>query len=121
MPTVPKTRPNPGGRSPKISRREFAGLAALVAVLPVESRLFSGHTSELSAEEQGEVEAQLANILRKYGKRLDGSQRERLRRILEHNQAMLRAIRSFPLRNGDAPASVLRVSQARGRGAGGTS
>jgi hypothetical protein len=33
-----------------------------------------------------------------------------LRRILTYNERMLASVRSFPLENGDPPASVLRVS-----------
>jgi len=59
-----------------------------------------------------EVEAKLANIIRKYGSRLNGAQREHLRRILAYNERMLASVRAFPLQNGDPPATVFKVSLA---------
>ncbi len=116
--------------STEISRREFGRRAALAAALYVSpappladsatlSRMDgaietptvqTGAAQKLSAEQAQEVEAKLANIIRKYGSRLTAAQRDHLRRILTYNEKMLASIRSFPLENGDPPASVLRIS-----------
>lgn len=109
-----------------ISRREFGRRAALAAALCITpgSPLIgdprsspTGPTAEqaksaeqLSAGQAQEVEAKLANIVRKYGARLTEAQREHLRRILTYNEKMLDSVRSFSLENGDPPASVLRIS-----------
>jgi len=110
----------------KISRREFGLRASAVAVtsvagaavLPVE---VDAHASRagveddkekfgLTAAQREEVEAKLANIVRKFGDRLTQEQRTHLRKILSFNERMLTSVRAFPLQNGDAPASVLRIS-----------
>jgi hypothetical protein len=63
----------------------------------------------LTPEQSQEVEDRLDNIVRKYGNRLSGEQRQHLRRILTYNERMLASIRTFPLQNGDPPASVLKL------------
>jgi hypothetical protein len=63
----------------------------------------------LTPEQSQEVEERLANIVRKYGNRLTGEQRQHLRRILTYNERMLASIRTFSLQNGDPPASVLKL------------
>jgi hypothetical protein len=64
----------------------------------------------LTPEQKQEVEARLTNIVRKYGDRLSEEQRQHLRRILSYNETMLAPIRTFPLKNSDAPATVLKLS-----------
>jgi hypothetical protein len=64
----------------------------------------------LTPDQAQEVEARLANIVRKYGNRLSEEQRQHLRRILTYNERMLASIRTFSLQNGDPPASVLKIS-----------
>lgn len=64
----------------------------------------------LTPEQAAEVDARLANILRKYGSRFTEDQKSRLRRILVQNERMMAPVRAFALENGDAPASVLRIS-----------
>jgi hypothetical protein len=76
--------------------------------------------AEAAPEPTQDVEAKLANIIRKYGSRLSGAQREHLRRILIYNEKMLASVRAFSLQNGDPPASVLRVSPAGEAAAPGT-
>jgi hypothetical protein len=66
-----------------------------------------------------EVDAKLANIIRKFGSRLSYDQRQHLRRILAYNERMLAGVRAFAVQNGDPPASVLRVSPMRESNAGG--
>jgi hypothetical protein len=72
----------------------------------------AANRSGLTAEQWQEVEARLANIVRKYGDRLTQEQRNHLRRIVAYNEKMLASVRAFPLQNGDSPASVLKVSLA---------
>jgi hypothetical protein len=64
----------------------------------------------LTPDQAQEVEARLANVIRKYGNRLSEEQRQHLRRILTYNERMLVSIRTFPVQNGDSPASVLKIS-----------
>jgi hypothetical protein len=114
---VPKT-------TSKISRRHFSRLAAAAAALPFSSGgvLAATHHScqgvhpvtGLSAAQLADVEAKLANVVRKYGARLTESERQHIRKILVYNETMLASIRSFRLKNGDSPASVLKVSFAEG-------
>lgn len=111
----------------KISRREFGLRASLVAtasmgvpvLLPVSAtdahelrgvEQSDGEKFGLTAAQREEVEAKLANIVRKFGERLTQEQRTHLRKILSFNEKMLASVRAFPLENGDAPASVLRIS-----------
>jgi len=121
-------------KSAHISRREF-GLDAAVAaalslsVLPtgllaarsdrdtISPRIPSGEQEtarpKLTAEQGRDVEAKLANIVRKYGERLSEEQRRHLRRILAYNETMLAPIRAFTLQNGDAPVTVLKLSSGK--------
>src|SRR5262245_51504483 len=104
----------------RISRRRFGQQAALAAsaILSPVSVAVSAHDSPapvasdstLTISQSAEVEAKLANIVRKYGDRLTMEQRSHLRRILVYNERMLASVRAFPLQNGDSPASVLKVS-----------
>ena len=64
----------------------------------------------LTPEQTADVDARLANILRKYGDRFDEDQKKRLRRILAQNERLLAPVRAFVVQNGDPPASVLRIS-----------
>jgi hypothetical protein len=121
----------------KISRRRFGRDAAAMAALTVSPASLLGaegdrgpassvstappgqtHSADYSKlgitpEQATEVEAKLANIVRKFGSRLSPEQREHLRRILAYNERMLAGVRSFELQNGDPPASVLRISPLR--------
>lgn len=114
--------------SSRISRRDFGRHAVLAAALPFSplqlltsvadserpgptgTALQSHDAGALTAEVASQIESKLANIIRKYGNRLSAAQREHLRRILAYNEKMLASIRAFPLHNGDAPASVLKIS-----------
>jgi hypothetical protein len=111
-----------------LSRREFAQTAALAAATlsPSATNLVAGVPSApasannavqaqpdnlgLNPGQKKEVEAKLANIVRKYGSRLSKQQREHLGHILGYNEKMLTSIRKFPLENGDAPATVLKLA-----------
>ena len=67
----------------------------------------------ITAEQAAEVDAKLANTVRKFGSRLSTEQRRHLRRILAYNERMLAGVRAFPIENGDTPASVLRIFPMR--------
>jgi hypothetical protein len=69
--------------------------------------------SKLTPEQSRDVEAKLANIIRKYGARLSEEQRKHLRKILAYNETMLAPIRIFTLQNGDAPVTVLKPSSGK--------
>jgi len=116
----------PSGARVKISRRSFGRRAAGVAAFSLSPATLlaspvSGQESEAQGQTTGnknpgiapesvqEVEAKLANIVRKYGMRLSDAQRQHLRRILVYNERMLASVRSFSLQNGDPPASVLKL------------
>ena len=116
-------------KSVRISRREFGLDAALTAALVVSppSLLTARRdpdkisptnpvgeqetaTVKLTPEQSRDVEAKLANIIRKYGERLSEEQRQHLRRILAYNETMLAPLRAFTLQNGDPPVTVLKLS-----------
>ncbi len=131
----PITPPKPATAPAKISRRAFGRRAAAAAasslapaalvgrVSEVEEKLPAGRTNNSVSRAGGtgdrasdtaqDVDAKLANIIRKYGDRLSEDQRAHLRRILVYNQKMMGSIRAFPLQNGDPPASVLKISFAQ--------
>ena len=71
---------------------------------------------KLTPEQSRDVEAKLADIIRKYGERLSEEQRKHLRRILAYNETMLAPIRSFTLQNGDPPVTVLKLSTGKNNG-----
>ena len=123
-------------KSTRISRRAFGLDAAAVAagalslsVSPTSLRAALGDrdkisptisageqetaASKLTPEQSRDVEAKLANIIRKYGERLSEEQRKHLRKILAYNETMLVPIRTFTLQNGDAPVTVLKLSSGK--------
>lgn len=117
-----KTSPQP---PPAISRRQFSRKAALAAAATISAPALLGATSAPSApvqdqkaeplkgltpQQTADVDAKLANILRKYGDRFSDDQKKRLRRILAQHQRLMAPVREFAVQNGDPPASVLRVS-----------
>jgi hypothetical protein len=119
-------------KAARISRRQFGLDAAVAAALslsptgllaarrdrdtippaiPASEQESSG--PKLTAEQSRDVEAKLANIVRKYGERLSEEQRKHLRRILAYNETMLAPIRAFTLQNGDPPVTVLKLSSGK--------
>ena len=113
------------GESRAISRRHFGRNAALAAAASISAPALLAATSAVSAPAQeqkneplkdltprqtADVDAKLANILRKYGDRFSDEQKRRLRRILAQHQRLLAPVREFAVQNGDPPATVLRVS-----------
>jgi hypothetical protein len=102
-----------------VSRRRFAQHAAMLAACSLSgapllaepgNRHPQSPDQDFCSRQIEEVEAKLANIVRKYGSRLSEEQRNHLRHILTYNEKMLASVRSFPLQNGDPPASVLAIS-----------
>lgn len=129
MPKSSESHPNSSNPSPQsISRRQFARKAALVAaasisapaLLPAAERTVDSIAPSqdqkapplkgLTPEQTANVDAKLANILRKYGGRFNDDQKKRLRRILAQQQRLLAPVREFAVKNGDPPASVLRLN-----------
>jgi hypothetical protein len=129
---IPPTDPDSPAKNPaRISRRVFGRDAAVAAAISISSaRLIAAPrdlhskppTTPASEQETGvkltpeqgrDVEAKLADIIRKYGERLSEEQRKHLRRILAYNETMLAPIRSFTLQNGDPPVTVLKLSMGK--------
>jgi hypothetical protein len=127
-------------KSARISRREFGldaaigGAAAAAAALPLlppnllnARRDLDNISPEIPASDQEtaaaklaltpeqsrDVEAKLANIIRKYGERLSEEQRKHLRNILAYNETMLAPVRAFALQNGDPPVTVLKLCSGK--------
>ena len=114
-----------------MTRRQFARSTALTAAVSISARAIlpgidsasrasappQGQKDQkapplkgLTPEQTADVDARLANILRKYGNRFNEDQKKRLRRILAQNERLLAPVLAFAVQNGDPPASVLRVS-----------
>ena len=127
--SVDQTRPwslSVPSNASQVSRRRFGkDLAMATAFSFSRAALFRAPRSSsqiANAETQGrdaggsvqnaEVEAKLANIVRKYGSRLSQDERVHLRKILVYNEKMLASVRAFSLENGDSPATVFKVSVA---------
>lgn len=99
----------------RISRRGFGRRAAAAALVPAAvtaaaaSPQGRGQFPPLPPADQSEVDAKFDNVIRQYGNRLTDEQRNRVRTVLARHQRMLMRIREFPLDNGDAPATGLRL------------
>lgn len=63
----------------------------------------------LTSAQMQELEARFQETLRRYGDLFSEEQNSRIRRVLVDNERMLAAIRGFPLDNGDAPATTLKL------------
>lgn len=115
----------------KVSRRRFGKDLAIATAFSF-SRVapFSSPPSPYqltNAEKQGgdaaggsaqnaEVEAKLANVIRKYGSRLSKEERAHLHKILDRSEKMLASVRAFSVQNGDSPANVFKSSiSSKGR------
>ena len=98
----------------RVSRRAFGKTIAVAAAVlqPAAPPASAQEPDEdgLSAADRQEVDAKLADTLRKYGDRLTDDQKDRLRGILTNHQRMLAQIRTFRLENGDTPASTLKLA-----------
>jgi hypothetical protein len=73
----------------------------------------SSHT--LSPEGRERLESMWQNVQRKHGDRLTEEQKVRLRKILTNNVRMLESVYAVPVKNGDAPATALRLVEGRSR------
>src|SRR3954447_18842801 len=104
----------------KVSRRQFGVQAVAASLTGAAAKAGGGipqaEPTDLAPEQTAEVEARLAEAVRRYGDRLSEAQRERLRGVLTRNVRMLSAIRSFPLENGDTPAMSLKLSSEKATG-----
>lgn len=97
-----------------ISRRGFGARVALAgAILPAAAPAQQRQGPPLSEAENAEIEARYNEAVRKYGTRLNDSQKQRIRGILTQNERMMERIREYPLENGDSPASVLKLAGAK--------
>ena len=115
--------------SGKLSRRQFARgatLAALAATVPVvldaqqkeaptaaappkpATPAAGGHEPQLSSAARAEAEANIQNLLRKYGDRLNDQQKAEVRKSILQGQESLEKLRAFPLDNADEPATIFR-------------
>jgi hypothetical protein len=97
-----------------VSRRNFgrrAALAAALGALAAEPAVPQGRGPQtpLPASDQAEVDAKYSDVIRKYGERLSEDQKTRVRGVIGRHQRMLLRVRQFPLENGDAPATALRL------------
>jgi hypothetical protein len=97
-----------------ISRRGFgrrAAWAAALSALDPAAAVAQGRGAQtpLPSKDQAEVDAKSAEVVRKYGDRLSEEQKTRVRTVLARHQRMLMRVREFPLENGDAPATGLRL------------
>ncbi len=97
----------PGGA---LTTAAFATTAAAVAAAQPEQAAVE--KPKLSPESLAEVEAKVAEILRRHGDRLDDAQKADIRRLVREAQAPLEALRAFPLENGDEPATILHLDVA---------
>jgi hypothetical protein len=107
-------------RKNRFSRRKF-GKCAVTAALTAIAHPSTGAPSEefdnsdLTLAQLQEVDAWFNEAVRRYGDRLSDEQRNRMRRILAQNQRLLAPIRDFPMNNGDAPATTLKLLEDTSR------
>jgi len=97
-----------------LSRRKFgqeAALAGVAAVLGVGSVGAEATSAPVEHDLAGkdEVEARFQRVILQYGERLSDEEKTRIRKILAYNERLLQPIRSFPLENGQSPATGLKL------------
>jgi hypothetical protein len=98
-----------------ISRRNFGrgaawtGLATALNPSALVAQGRGGGQTPLPPQDQAEVDAKFTDMVRKYGDRLTEDQKTRARGVLARHQRMLMRVREFPLENGDAPSTELRL------------
>lgn len=132
-PSVDETRslsPTEPSNPSQVSRRRFGKDLAIATAFsfsrvapfsspPVPYQLTNakkqGSDPAGGSAQNAEVEAKLANIIRKYGSRLSNEERAHLRKILDRSEKMLASVRIFSVQNGDSPASVFKSSIASKR------
>jgi hypothetical protein len=64
---------------------------------------------DAAAARQAEIDARAEDVLRRYGDRLSAEQKAEVRRLVGELQKTLDKLRTYPLGNGDQPATVLQV------------
>jgi hypothetical protein len=64
---------------------------------------------KLSPDARARFESMWQSVLRKHGDKFNDEQKARMRRIVARNVAMLEAVYAVDVRNGDGPATVLRL------------
>jgi hypothetical protein len=64
---------------------------------------------KLSTEARARFDSMWQGVLRKHGEKFNDEQKARIRRIVARNVAMLEAVYAVDVRNGDGPATVLRL------------
>lgn len=64
---------------------------------------------DAASARQAEIDARVAEVLRRYGDRLSAEEKSEVRRLAGELQKGLDKLRAYPLGNGDQPATVLRV------------
>jgi hypothetical protein len=121
-------REEPVKDAKKLTRRDFARAAA-VAAATATAALAPGAEAltrdvaganvtrvpnpagadDAASARQAEIDARAADVLRRYGDRLSAEQKTEVRRLVGELQKTLDKLRSYPLGNGDRPATVLRV------------
>ncbi|HEV2964250.1 MAG TPA: hypothetical protein VG649_20655 [Candidatus Angelobacter sp.] len=67
--------------------------------------------AKLSPAARAEVEMKLNSIFRKYGDQLNDEQKTDIRKVMAETQTGLEKMRSFPLENGDLPATVFHAGR----------
>ena len=115
---------------PDLSRRKFGRSATLgVAAAFATGRIYASHgpqqegpstkqSSEapsaykIGPKETEQVEARFQRVMQQYGERLSPEQKTRIRKILTFNEKLLEPICSYPLENGQAPATEFKVYAA---------
>ena len=93
----------------RFSRRGLGRRTALAIAAAAAAPAQPQGQQPLDASDQGEVDARLAEVVRKYGSRLSDEQKNRVRGVLGRHQRMLARVRAFDVENGDAPATGLRL------------
>ena len=64
---------------------------------------------KLSRDARARFESMWQSVLRQHGDKFNDEQTARIRRIVARNVAMLEAVYAVDVRNGDGPATVLRL------------
>lgn len=70
--------------------------------------------AKLLPRARAEVEMKVAEILRKYGDRLNDEQKADIRKVMAETQEGLEKMRAFALDNADQPAAVFQAYRAEG-------
>jgi hypothetical protein len=118
----------PRNQRPRLSRRAFgrlaiAGTGALAVARHAGAGPADGHTAghvgaqsqpdvtlqKLSPEARARFDSMWQSVMRKHGDRFSEEQKARMRRIIARNVAMLDAVYAVDVKNGDGPATVLRL------------